>query len=89
MRKIMILLSVIGFTGCKSYMSPERDTNVVNDMQCPVILLAEVAKTEKTKGAIVLVDGNGDMYEFMCTKAFGAAIADSYEVGDTIEFCKR
>ena len=82
MKKIMLIVTVlIFFASCM--MSPmEKEIDKMNSVPCPVIMTGE-----SERGVLVL-DGDGKIHMISKHYIFGASIATSYEVGDTIRFCK-
>jgi hypothetical protein len=86
MKKLLLLIGAcIALASCEW---DPQSAKIVDEMKCPVIMIAEHSQDSVSYGSIVLQSADGKMKEFVCKFAFSTAISDTFNPGDTIKKCK-
>jgi len=86
MKYILILMIFSMVYGC-THAPKKSQTDIVNEMKCPVILMADSPETSSHYGRIILIDGDNVMSTMKTSDSFARIISEKYEEGDTIKKC--
>jgi len=90
MKKFILItaMAMVAFlmTSCNEFKSQRR---LVEEMQCPVVVLAKSDESYAEKfNTLILQGGDGDIVQLSCSQKFASTLYDTFEVGDTIIHCK-